>query len=498
MSDEFSLYKPEKYKIVLGKKTNLALCTLWNDPFTLVLKEPKLQDRFSIVGSLYSKEGVSIIIRNLALNPHINKLIIWGSGKLSQTAIGVRGKNTLLTLWSKKGSLSDLDLEDIHKEIDICSLKKVISAVEVVDMSVSNIENIINESKPEKLKMYMKPVSFPDPKRSESTPFPSEKSNFSVRSKELHKSWLYALDRIMRYGYKKRTQAGIDQKELISISWTTDDTNIPDFKNIDWPEKLKKKVGIDKDVLDQYSKIFLDKKKPEDVSYTYGNRLRDYLGKLDQIEGIITKINEESITRRAYATTFDPIEDSQNPSPPCLISIQTLVDDEEKIHMIAYFRSHDILKAALPNAYGLLKVLEYISKKTQLTKGTLTIHSTSAHIYEDDFEDAEHLLNCALRARPKLYFDENEDIDPRGMLRIEVKNKKIYCRLIDEKGFTLHSFSGKSARTISMNFSRLGLLSKHEHTIDMAIELTKAEFALKMGKEYIQDKPFIFDEVVIK
>ena len=78
---------------------------------------------------------------------------------------------------------------------------------------------------------------------------------------------------------------------------------------------------------------------------------------------MVSKLKETKITRRAFATTFDPLEDHDNPSPPCLISIQSLVADDNRLHMIAYFRSHDMFKAALPNAYGLLQVQKYIAEQ---------------------------------------------------------------------------------------------------------------------------------------
>lgn len=497
---DISLYHPEKYRVVVGKKTTVAVCTCWNDPFLLSEKYPRLQELSTITGSLYSREGASIILRNLALNPYIRTLLFWGAGKLSQSAIGLRGKNILFSLWEGRKHRASPALEEIHREIDPAILWDVLQNTTFIDLSDQPFEAVLERANIEQrsIDLSLKPVAFPEPVKPEGAPLPSEGANFSVRGKNLATAWIRATDRVMRYGYEKETQAGLKEKEVIALSWTIESPDTDHLNHIDWPESLKRRVGIDDSILAQYASIFLDKQKSPDVSYTYGNRLRSYRSSLDQIDRMIEKLTRDPVTRRAYATTYDPIEDDTKTSPPCLISLQALLDDTRKLHFVAYFRSHDILKAALPNAYGILHVFAYICQKTGFQPGTVTIHSTSAHVYEDDWEDAEKLLKCAFWERIKLYFDEHEDIDPRGVIKIEVLRKKLRVALLDDVGDELHTYLGSSAREASLHFARLGLLSKSEHYIDLAIELTKAELAMKKGIAYTQDRPLIFDGVVIK
>lgn len=499
---KINLYKPEKYKVVVGSEnSSVALCTCWNDPFKLTQDFPEIIKNFAIVGSLYSREGVSVLIRNLALNPFIKTVVVWGPGKLSQTAIGSRGRNILRNLWNNGQEFNVEFMSELQKEIDGVTLAKIMRNIFVVDMSDQNIDVAVGfakEKNEEKISEYMEPVEFPEPVRKEGSPMPSELSNFSVRGRNILEAWTKALDRVYRYGYEKNTQAGIRQKELIAVSWTIETPDTEVLSKFEAPVKLKERVGIETKVLEQYSSIFLDKEKSTDVSYTYGNRLRDYKGQIDQIDNIIDKINAEKITRRAFAMTFDPIEDKDNSSPPCLISIQVLVGGDDKLHMISYFRSHDLFKAALPNAYGLVNVHKYISSRTGLKPATLTIHSTSAHIYEDDWEDANHFLTCAYWERIKLYFDEHEDIDPRGTVRIGIVDRKISAALIDSGGTVFYEAQGQTAREVGLRFARLALLLRNEHFIDLTIELAKAELALKLGKDYEQDKPLFIDKIFIK
>lgn len=500
---KIKLYKPEKYKVVIGNaNSTVALCTCWNDPFTLAEKNVKLTEQFAIIGSLYSREGVSVLFRNLALNPHIKNIIIWGQGKLSQTAIGEKGKSILKNLWNNGLEMNVSYLSEIQKEIDPVVLSKILRNIFIVDMSQHSLDTVTafaKEKNEETLsEYYMEPVSFKDPVIKSGETMPSELSNFLVRGKTVLESWIKALDRVYRYGYEKNTQYGVKQKELMSVSWTIESNNTDELLKFEAPERLKNRVGIDEAVLRQYSNIFLDKNKPQDVAYTYGNRLRSYKNSLDQIEEIINKIRTEPITRRAFAITFDPIEDNKNTSPPCLSSIQVLIGGDNKLHLIAYFRSHDMFKAALPNAYGLLNLQKHIASHTGFKPKTLTIHSTSAHIYEDDWEDANDFLSCGYWERLKLYFDEHEDIDPRGIVRIELQNNKIVAGIYNFLGVLIFECSGQTAREVGLRFARLNLLSKSEHYVDISIELTKAELSLKLNKKYDQDKPLFIDKIFIK
>ncbi len=71
------LYKPEKYKVFLGEGKSIGFCTAWNEAETIFNKSKILRKKTVILGTFYSRSGVNIILRNLAFNPQIRKLIIW-------------------------------------------------------------------------------------------------------------------------------------------------------------------------------------------------------------------------------------------------------------------------------------------------------------------------------------------------------------------------------------------------------------------------------------
>ncbi len=141
---------------------------------------------------------------------------------------------------------------------------------------------------------------------------------------------------------------------------------------------------------------------PNGFSYTYPNRLLDYPVKsyvgewfgngkgdgINQIDSIVNKLVKNPTSRRAIAHTWVNEIDLDSSEPPCLQTVQCFVRNN-KVNMVCYFRSNDMLSAWGQNAYGLSRLLEYIVGKINATGyceydvGTLTTISASAHIYWD-------------------------------------------------------------------------------------------------------------------
>lgn len=76
--------------------------------------------------------------------------------------------------------------------------------------------------------------------------------------------------------------------------------------------------------------------------------------------------------------------------------------------------------------------------------------------------------------------------DPLGDFIIFIANGKIFCK--HEKAVV----AGKNAKEIIDTVLRLGLVSRLDHAAYLGRELMKAEIALKLGKNYIQDRDLNF------
>ena len=502
----FKLYLPEKYPVTEGNFSSLGLATCWSDPVFLIKQFPTLQDHIGLMGTLYSKEGVSVIVRNLCLNPQIKTLLVWGNSPLSQTYFGIAGREILNTLWEKGVEEDNLVVGTdfrLHKEIDRAAILRVIKEVTLKDIShlpqKALMDEVIEVTKTLKKDSppYMDSMEFPETVRDTSLPFASEEVGWVVRDRQLHKVWLKLVERILRYGGIKKTEYGNSQKELQLATWIIEKEDIDTMVIPDWPDEVRRAVGLQPEMVKEYAKAFLDPTLPEGASYTYGSRLRAYQG-LDQVDEMIDHLKKSIVTRRAVATTMQPTEDAKHSSPPCLSMIQVIVSDAGAVNLFATFRSHDIFKAALPNACALLNLHRYIAEQLAHPVGKLGITSNSAHIYEEDWKNAASLVECGLIGSMKVGFDENNDIDHRGIVRILLDGKQIIARLITAEGVELYETIGTSARDVVMKLAKLDLLSRPDHYADIAIELVKAEIAAKKGKEYIQDRPMDLEGMFLR
>ncbi len=492
-----NLYEPTKYKVTLGKGISTGLCTLWNEPDKALAVAPLLFEKSAIIGTLYSRQGVNIILRNLALNPQIQTLYIWTAGTLSCSPFGVSGKDILLKLWSlgitDDGTIPETGFK-IEKEIDIAVVRTVIAHVSLVEIPdedpVAVAQKIVDGSPAP----YMSPVSFPPAVPEEIDVFPSELVGFVVRGKTVLETWTKVVDRIMRYGITKGTQYGTQQRELIGVTWVIEKEDItrPNLES-DLPESLKKTMGLELSAIEHYKKVFTEKEAPAGVAYTYGSRLMNYPGStggIDQIqETLIKQLKDSKDTRRGVATTLVPEVDKDSKEPPCLTQVQVL-QTNGKLHLLCVFRSHDIFKAAIPNAFGLLTLQKNIADAVGMDIGFLQITSQSAHIYEAEWSDAKKLVACAIWERePETIFDPGHSGDRRGMCVVSNKDGKLSVYFKTPTGDDLLTIHGNSANFVRLKLAQLDLLSEPYHLLDIGAELEKAEMALRLGVPYIQDKP---------
>ena len=93
------LYQPDKYNVHLGEGAHVGFCTVWNEAEAVLRRAPVLKEKCAITGTLYGRDGANVIIRNLALNPQIRRVYLWGHGPLSNTKFGTMGREVLTALW---------------------------------------------------------------------------------------------------------------------------------------------------------------------------------------------------------------------------------------------------------------------------------------------------------------------------------------------------------------------------------------------------------------
>ncbi|MBS3055864.1 MAG: DUF4346 domain-containing protein [Candidatus Aenigmarchaeota archaeon] len=452
---------------VSDSKKGIAIITLWT-PKEKVLSQ--LSEPYSAIGQLYSKdEGINAIIRNLLANKDIRHLIITG---IDITKSGEYLIKFFTEGVDRENKITGTEIS-IDKEIPAVALENLRCNVIVYDKrgihDLSELNKLIRslpESKP-----YGEAEIFPEKIFRQPDVYPTDPMVFKIRKKFISDAWREILSLLMRFGYVKKSRYSDDIKELINVCAIIID------EDADKP-KIPEYMLFNKQALDAYIPKITTPEKFPDISYTYGQRLRDY-NSIDQIKYIIDDLKKSSYSRAAIAFTWCVEKDTKETHSPCMNMVHVLIQD--KLHMTSYIRSNDMFNAWPLNAFGLRKLQKIIADEAGFTMGTLTTISGSSHIYSNDFLKAEKIL----KENPVIH---DMTGDPRGNFLIVVENRKIKVTHQSPDGKSIESFYGETAEELCKKMELEFRVSQISHALYVGSELQKAETALKAGKQYVQDK----------
>lgn len=199
-------------------------------------------------------------------------------------------------------------------------------------------------------------------------------------------AYLEAVERVLRNGYHVVDERGDSTKEVLNLH-TTITNHLPTNVLSDNP---KGSVWNKERLVTYCKQVCMDNN--DGFVYTYGERLNYE----NQLESIVDRLNNCPESRRAVATTWQPIKDTKNEDVPCLMMVDFKIRDN-LLYTTAVWRSHDIYGAYYPNLVGLYTLAKRIyfhleGRNRDIDIGTIQVYSISAHINEHDFEDAEKLL----------------------------------------------------------------------------------------------------------
>jgi thymidylate synthase (methanogen type) len=209
--------------------------------------------------------------------------------------------------------------------------------------------------------------------------------NDAINAPDIASAHLQVIRRVLNQGHKLTTE---DDEETIELPY-------PLMVNIQKPNdgfRFISDIGYSKDYLDTYAyQMVHDGTNKEGFAYTYGQRLLEF----DQLETAIDKLILHPESRRAIIHTWRLPEDMTNRYPPCLQTVQFTIRSNQ-LNAVATFRSNDMLKAWGCNAYGLGKLMEYVTnsinddgfdESTDVKCGELITISNCAHIYYINGQD---------------------------------------------------------------------------------------------------------------
>lgn len=457
-------------------KSEVAIVTLWTPAKLIADKlDPKL---FSVVGQLYSKEGINFILRNILANPNIRYIIICGtelsgSGKAAADFFG-KGVD-------KDNNIIGNDFALIHKEIPREAIELVRKNVRCENLiGVADAEKILEKIKGYKPagKPFSEPQIFPEAKNDLAASFPCEDTVFPIRHKYIGSAWLEIIKTIWRFGTVRSNFYGGNVREIFNIAAVVTDDDSFDPKMFPY-------MQVGKEGIENYCQHIMSGDKGDEV-YTYGERFWKYKG-INQVEDVIIPYLKKYPTdRAAIAMMFDLTVDHKASRAPCMCMAQAAILGD-KLNLTAYFRSHAIFSGWVLNAFGLRRVQKHIADKLGYKVGTLTIFSNCAHIYDNEWATAEKIIK-----------DHGNNfelvLDPRGYFMVSLDKKEIVAKHYSPDGKYLEEFRQdgmvpKAAMALYSKIAAANAVSVISHAFDLGVELEKAEIALKNNLEYRQDKP---------
>jgi thymidylate synthase len=489
MNSKWPIYKDTM--LILGNpKSQVAICALWTKK-ELVAEKLNL-DKIAVIGNLYSpKKGISFMIRNICANPNIRTIVICGLDNSGSGQVIVDLVNNGFdkfedhknenTYWKARSAVENR----IDIEIEEKALESFCRKIKVIDLRKENdfnkiqraIDNIPQNQQP----FLPEPLFFPESAKKNVNLYPSEPTAHLIRGEKIAEVWVKILDEILKFGITDQTSYQNQQKEIIDLISVVSNEDPNDLFMPDW-------LPNDKKHLENYLPTRLTGVCPRGASYTYGSRMREYFG-VDQIQKVIDEIKKEKYSRRAVVSLLDPKADCGSKNPPCLNHCWFRIQND-RLHLVATLRSNDMFEAWPENAFGLRMLQSLVfcgisNSYPEVRIGDLVMHSLSAHIYDDSWDEARSVIDKHLSEIAK---HPRNCIDPRGNFIIKVENDEISVEHYSPDEIMLNAYKGKKAMPIYMQISSNGSVSNINHAIYLGTELQKAEESIRLRIKYEQDK----------
>ena len=165
-------------------------------------------------------------------------------------------------------------------------------------------------------------------------------------------------------------------------------------KDYDGPIALVKNFEWIYPATEELATIIFNKEDSAIYEFSYGPRIFNFLGKKDQINDfIIPLLKKDPSSRRAVISLFNPATDSDisNKNIPSLMFVHFKVRND-KLNAVCFIRSNDFFIGWPGNIYQLYLLQKYVADKLGIKTGMLSTISTSAHLFLDNFENINKIV----------------------------------------------------------------------------------------------------------
>lgn len=199
---------------------------------------------------------------------------------------------------------------------------------------------------------------------------------FTIEAPTLGNAWIECLSKVMRYGQSIRDDGRV-LLEVCNLELRID--------TISKTDPIISKYADQERIKLMYKKYqSMEIVEPFDVSY--GECLYCNQG-VDQIDNIVKRLKQRRDSKSATISLHTP----QDIKPTCLSLIDCKIRND-KLNMTVVYRSQNIYGSQPGNVLALSEIFENISKKVNAKIGCFYLYIISAHIYSEDFQKVNTII----------------------------------------------------------------------------------------------------------
>ena len=497
-SDEFykyeALYKADQ--LIYGEPYHWAIVvTGWSVAKKIADQLPDCT--YAALGQLYNPVGgLSILIRNLLYNPQISTVVYTEPTVQDRNAQSIASlvsffqdgfqegvSSSGLKCWQTVRARGEIEIE--IPKLDLIRLRNRITLLSLPEYLLSlpaDYYDVLKETLARRKKEVGNRQIF-QVRSGDSKRLPGAYIGHRIEAETIAEAFPEILYRIRSTGRLKPTGNGGQIQELANLTVVIN--NEPDGF------RFEPYLPVDAEYIKSYLPQMCEGLNglQSSVNYTYGSRMREYFGN-DQIREVIEKLIIEPDACSAVINLWDAggiredkSSDNQHGGSPCLNHLWFRISDNRLI-LIATFRSNDMYSAWVSNAMGLRHlqktVLDFLilGGLDALTLGALCTNSLSAHIYEHCFDAADQL--SSKRHKKQSYSDNVGNF----LICWDVEQFKCCVSQEYPQGVAARKYSSRSALPLIRDICLANPEIRGDHSGYLALEIQKC---LRLKDDYTQD-----------
>jgi thymidylate synthase len=368
--------------LLVGQGEGIGLCTLWTPKDKYKVHLPHVQ----VIGNLYSRFGIGILIRNVLATPAIQQIVITGTDNPEPR----RKQGDALFYGDVEPADLFLEPEQVH---EFFARTDRFDARGISVRQPEQMKEFLQFLPPPRFKQLPEPILVPLPEVSHEV-YPTSRAGHLFRSNSIREVYPRILREIRTFGeFTAPDSEGHRRQELwqltVCLSKDCILTQVPHYED---------------DEIERYGESLWQGDEPEDMTYRYGHTIRYKYG--DQVRTAIEAIKKKPETFRTVLTLWEPLRSMLRDDEPCLTTIHPRVRGG-LLDMYSYIRTNEMFRGWPKNVAGLRYFQEKFAQALGVEIGELTTTSGSAHLYDLDWPAVDQYLSQA--KPPKFRFDPKGD-----------------------------------------------------------------------------------------